>query len=233
MPLDIACVIVLAMFSLIGFLKGFLSQLISIVALIAGLLATMALSGTAAEWVVAWLMPRAPSLQPAYIRIGVFVILLFTLYILVAAALEAAKKKLLHSFTLQLNDRLWGLLVGLVKGVALVLVLVLVCDRTQAVAERVASPRGYEWYTSTMDASDVFSGSRYLLGFSRDWSPTVSTMLHRVELLPPFAAQTNASPAAAHTNMPPAAPQPAPGRTLVPAPLLTPAPTTTAPQETP
>ena len=191
MHLDIACLIVLAMFGLIGFLKGFLSQLISIAAIVAGLLGTMVFSGPASTWVVGWLVPRAPDLQPALVRIGVFVVLLFTLYILAAATLEAIKKKLMHSFALQLNDRLLGMVVGLLKGLTLVLFAILVMDGTKGLVERIASPRGYDSYQSAMDVSDVFSGGRYLIGFSRDRVPVVSSMLHQAELWLPPAAQTN------------------------------------------
>jgi len=215
MYLDIGCAIVFSVFGLVGFLKGLLSQVISIVAMVAGLMAALFGTEPVAGWLTGVLTRRASSLDPGFVRVGTFIILLFLVYILAASLFEAAKKKLIHSFSLRLSDRMLGMLVGMAKGAAVVLLIVIIADGAQGFVRTITSPQGFERYQQWLDRSEVFGGGRYALGLSRNRSPAVSNMMYQIEQwLPgsvqPAKQQTPPHPALQGTNQPPAQPVPPP-----------------------
>jgi len=181
--INVAGLLIIVISGLLGFAKGFMSQVISVVAAVAAALATYYFQAPAGRAVYTWLSGRMPSVQldAALVRFGCAVALFGVAYICVAALLEALKKRLVQALALRMSDRVLGLCVGLLKGVVIIIVCVTVLDWGSVYAARIMTPESYERYGQVMDNTEVIAGSRYALGLARIYSPGLSNVLARIE----------------------------------------------------
>jgi len=183
MYINVAGLLIIVICGLVGFAKGFMSQVISVVAAVAAALATYYFQAPVGQALYTWLNGRMPSVQldPALVRFGCAVALFGVVYICVAALMEALKKRVMQALALRTSDRLLGLCVGLLKGVVIVIGCVTVVDWGSVYAARIMTPESYERYGEVLNNTEVIAGSRYALGLARIYSPGLSNMLARIE----------------------------------------------------
>lgn len=181
--INVAGLLIIVICGLMGFAKGFMSQMISVAAAVAAALVTYYFQAPAGQAVYTWLSGRMPTgqLDPALVKFGCAVALFGITYISVAAFLEAIKKRLVQALALRTSDRLLGLCVGLMKGAVIVIACVTVLDWGSVYAARIMTPESFERYGQTLDNTEVIAGSRYALGLARIYSPGLSNVLARIE----------------------------------------------------
>ena len=109
---------VLALSALVGLWRGFVSEVIAIVAWIAALLAAWLYAGAAAD------MLAGVITEPGWRHVAGFA-LIFVGVLLLAAVFRFLLRELLRAAGLGPTDRFFGTLFGLVRGVAIAFVLVL------------------------------------------------------------------------------------------------------------
>ncbi len=190
--INLAGLVVLALCALLGFAKGFLSQLISIIAAVTAAVVTYRMQQPAGRFAHDWLSGRFPTIQldPALVHFGCAVLLFGLVYLCVAALLEALKKRVINALALRMSDRVLGLVTGLAKGLVIVVALVALLDWGNVYAARVMTADGFERYRQMLDNTEVVAGSRYALGVARIYCPALSNLMAGVEQrLPVRAAQ--------------------------------------------
>jgi membrane protein required for colicin V production len=119
--LDWIFVVVLALLGVRCMIKGFVSEVLSVAAILVGLLAGLFLYKAAGQLLVGWGLPATPQLLPAILGFAAVFLLAF----LVVKLIERLLREGIEAAELGGVDRVLGLVLGLAEGLLLVsLVLV-------------------------------------------------------------------------------------------------------------
>jgi len=113
--LDIVFIILIVLFVIRCYLKGFISELLSMAAVILGLLAALFFYKNGGEFVRARFMPDA-KIVPEIIAF----VLLFLIVLLIIKFFEGIFKNIIYKIQLGNADRFLGVLFGLAEGIAVI-----------------------------------------------------------------------------------------------------------------
>jgi membrane protein required for colicin V production len=113
--LDIVFILLIALFVIRCYLKGFISELLSMAAIVLGLLASLFFYKNGAEFVRAQFMPNV-KIVPEVIA---FVSLFFIVFIIIKL-LEAIFKNIIYEVQLGNADKFLGVVFGLAEGIAVI-----------------------------------------------------------------------------------------------------------------
>jgi len=113
--LDIVFIILIALFVIRCYLKGFISELLSMAAVVLGLLASLFFYKNGAEFVRARFMPDT-KIVPEIIAF----VLIFLIVLVIIKFLEAIFKNIIYKIQLGNADRFLGVLFGLAEGIAVI-----------------------------------------------------------------------------------------------------------------
>jgi membrane protein required for colicin V production len=113
--LDIAFIILIALFVIRCYLKGFISELLSMAAIVLGLLASLFFYKSGGEFVRARFMPDT-KIVPEVIAF----VLLFLIVFLIIKLLEVVFKNIIYEVQLGNADRFLGVIFGLAEGIAVI-----------------------------------------------------------------------------------------------------------------
>lgn len=174
---------VLLVCGVVGWVKGFLSQLISIGAALLAVVVTATWSASVGTTVHTWWGKYFSSYQPdvVLVRFGCAIVVFGVTYLGVTWLCEALRRRLTAAPTVRASDRFLGFIVGLVKGALVVVAIVTVVDWGNGYVARVLTPESYERYGQALNETELIAGSRYAVALARLYSPTVSAVFARVE----------------------------------------------------
>jgi len=113
--LDIVFIILIALFVIRCYLKGFISELLSMAAIVLGLLASLFFYKNGAEFVRAQFMPDTKIVPEVIAFISLFLIVF-----IIIKFLEAIFKNIIYEVKLGNVDRFLGVIFGLAEGIAVV-----------------------------------------------------------------------------------------------------------------
>lgn len=193
MYFDIACLIIICFAALMGIIKGFLSQVISLIVMVVSLACAFWLSEPFSAFIYVFLGRAFPHLaiDPTLVTIitGVCVFALF--YFLLGTLLESIKKRMTESVSMKISDRFFGMIIGAAKGAAFVLLLIALLNSSQDVISRFTSPEGFDSYQDTLHASGAYPYGNYLIDEACKKWPAVSNTVYNLRIpLPETTAET-------------------------------------------
>jgi membrane protein required for colicin V production len=173
---DVAVLAVVALSTLLAFIRGVVRELIAIAAWIVGFVAAIRYSGPAGE------LFAGLQMTPAVRNVIAFVLILVV--VLIAGALIAGMlKSAVHAVGLGVIDRFLGGLFGLARGVLLVLVFVLIAGLT-------ALPKHDWWQNSAFGPPLVAAALALKPYLPQEWADRLD---YSVPGRPPRARTTTAS----------------------------------------
>ena len=229
MYVDLGIAVLLCIAAIIGFAKGVLSQLISLVAFVTAVFSSLWLQRPVAAFAGGWLRERMPetAIDQRMVQFATVVLLFCLIYFAVGSVLEICKRALLHTFGLRFSDRFYGMLVGLAKGLAVALLIIAGIQWSQPFASRMISREAYERWQGGLEESVAYGAGCQAIASARNRWPQLSTWMERAgaSLQSLGAAVTNQPPAQAlamPAAKPAAKPTATPGTAPPPAPAATP-----------
>lgn len=195
---DIAILAVLALSTLFGLMRGFVSEVLSLVCWIAAFWVAWAFGDQVAQFYGSWLHEPAARIVAGYATC-------FVAVLIVGALVGWILRKLLNVSGLRGGDRVLGMLFGLARGLLLVTFVVLMLGFT-------AAPREAAWWRQSTLLPAFANGAGWL---ARQLPPEVNRYLETGrQALPALsdvpisavqrAAQQMVDPAAAGSVAPPA-----------------------------
>jgi len=184
MQLDIGIIIIILLLTLIGFIKGFWSQIISLAAAGCGAIAVHFLRGHVAEYSFGLLAEKYPEVDIDISVISfVAAIFIFVLaYFISGIIMEMIKRKFMVSFSIKLSDRFFGFIAGAVKGGIIALVIILILEISKAYVASFTSEQGYEHYDKWLDNSKVYHTGGDVLGKIERRVPWFSNTTSRLNI---------------------------------------------------
>lgn len=195
---DIAILAVLALSTLFGLMRGFVSEVLSLVCWIAAFWVAWAFGDQIAQFYGSWLHEPAARIVAGYATC-------FVAVLIVGALVGWILRKLLNVSGLRGGDRVLGMLFGLARGLLLVTFVVLMLGFT-------AAPREAAWWRQSTLLPAFANGAGWL---ARQLPPEVNRYLETGRRALPalsdvpisavqHAAQQMVDPAAAGSVAPPA-----------------------------
>ena len=115
---DYIFIAIVVLSSAVGMWRGFVSEVIALLAWVVALIAAWVYSSQVAEMLAGWIV------EPAWRQVAAFA-LIFVSVLLLAAILRFLLRELLRAAGLGPADRFFGTLFGLARGLAIAFVLVL------------------------------------------------------------------------------------------------------------
>ncbi|MFH0946827.1 MAG: CvpA family protein [Planctomycetota bacterium] len=122
-PIDVGALIIIAFNVIMGLVRGFVWQLVRLGTIVAALILARTFAGN-----VAAQLGRIFSVEPPADRILAYFVILFGVFA-VGTLLALVLRKMLAAMKLQSYDRLFGAILGGVKGAAIVVVIVLLLSQ--------------------------------------------------------------------------------------------------------
>lgn len=174
MYLDIGLLLMICIFGIVGFVKGLLSQVIALVSFCGAFCGAFFAHHWVADILYKWLTSNFPRFNLSFliIQFASFVVLQVLIYFTIASFLELLKRKVVNALSLNMSDRFFGLIGGLVFGMVLALFVVVGISWTKLVVRKKASPEGYARYESLLEESYVYSGGVAFIGsLQNEWPP--------------------------------------------------------------
>jgi len=113
--LDIVFIVLIALFVIRCYLKGFIGEILSMAAIILGLFASLFFYKNGGEFVRARFMPEAKIVPEVIAFISLFLIVF-----LIIKFLEAIFKNIIYGVKLGNADRFLGVIFGLAEGIAVI-----------------------------------------------------------------------------------------------------------------
>jgi len=173
MQFDIGALVIVCLAGLIGFVKGFWSQVISLAAAVgAGIVAYLS-RHKVADVVMKWVTDRYPEVDLDFqmIQLACSILLFCLVYFLAGSVMEMIKRRVVSAFAMKMSDRFFGLIAGVVKGALVVLVLIVGVELSKRYVAGFASEPGYDRYEQWLTGSRVYEGGcRALATAQRDFS---------------------------------------------------------------
>jgi len=191
MQLDIGIIIVILLLTLVGFIKGFWSQIISLAAAGCGAIAVYFLRGRVAEYSFGLLAEKYPQIDIDINVIGfIAAIFIFVFaYFISGIIMEMIKRKFIVSFSIKLSDRFFGFLAGAAKGSIVALAIILVLEISKAYVASFTSEQGYEHYNKWLEDSKAYHIGGDVLGKIEQRVPWFSNTPSRLNIS--FAENNN------------------------------------------
>jgi len=184
MSFDIVALILAALFALIGFSKGFLSQIISYATAVIALAVAYILRHKAAEALMKFLEERYPDVgaNPKMLIIICMLVIFIVVYFVLGGILETIKKRLVSSFSMKMSDRFFGFLLGTLKGAIIILLCIFIIDYTKEPLQDKAAANEdfshkFEKFENWLDKSEVYKGGRSFLGWTEQnysWASNIA-----------------------------------------------------------
>jgi len=184
MQLDIGIIVVIFLLTLLGFLKGFWSQIISIAAAACGVVAVYFAKVRVAEYLFGLLTEKYPEID-IDINVVSFItaILIFVFaYFISGIIMEMIKKRLITSFSIKFSDRIFGLITGALKGCIIALAIILVLEISKTYIASFTSKSGYENYNKWLSDSKAYHYGRDTLGKIEQRIPWFSNTTSRLNV---------------------------------------------------
>jgi len=184
MYFDITCLILICLAALIGILKGFLSQVISVIVLVLSLACAYWLATPFSAYVLAFLGRAFPHLaiDPTLISIITGIVIFALFYFLLGTLLESIKKRMTGTVSMKINDRFFGMIIGAAKGAAAVLLLIALLNSSQDVISRFTSPEGFDAYQKTLSTSGAYAYGNYIIEDIYTRWPSVSNTVNELRI---------------------------------------------------
>ncbi len=170
MNFNIVALILIALFALIGFSKGVLSQIISYATAVIALAVAYILRHKAAGTLLRFMEERYPDVGADHKMLVVIsmCVIFIVVYFILGGILETIKKRLVISFSMKMSDRFFGFILGTLKGAILVLLCISIIDYTKEPLEERATNRdssmeNFEKYEEWLNKSEAYKGGRIAL----------------------------------------------------------------------
>ena len=191
MQLDIGIIVIILLLTLLGFIKGFWSQIISIAAAVCGGFAVYFFRERTAEYLFRLLAEKYPEVDIDINVIGfIAAIFIFVIgYFISGIIMEMIKRKFMVSFSIKFSDRFFGFLAGIAKGSIVALAIILVLEISKAYVASFTSEQGYENYNKWLDESKAYHIGGDVLGKIEQRVPWFSNTTSRLNIS--FAAKNN------------------------------------------
>jgi uncharacterized membrane protein required for colicin V production len=171
--LDVGLLALLAVFAIVGLLKGIGAEVVSCAAVTGALVITYATRTLVVHDLLGWLQRRFPQahFDSVLSSFAAVIVLLFVSYLLLGAAFDAVRLRVLGRTPPGLLSRIYGMLLGGAKGVFVIVALVWLADVTTPLAGRVLSSADVTRYENLRDQAQIVAASRAALGTLRvRWS---------------------------------------------------------------
>ena len=189
MNFNIVAIVLIALFALIGFAKGFLSQIISYATAVIALTVAYILRHKAAGVLQRIMEERYPDVGADHkMLIVISMLLIFILvYFILGGILETIKKRVVISFSMKMSDRFFGFVLGTLKGAIVVLVCIFVIDYTKESLENKAQINDsfmekFDKYEEFLDTSEAYNYGRSVLAYAEQNYPWVSNVASRADI---------------------------------------------------
>lgn len=167
--LDWIFVVVLALLGIRCMIKGFVAEVLSVAAVLVGVLAALFLYKGAGFLFVGWGLPAAPAILPPALGFAAVFLVAFLIVKLIERLLEEG----IDAAELGGVDRLLGLLLGLAEGLLLVSLVVIAMSLLEPSVKTIA---GY---------SKLFHGSVFVRTLLPIIGPEVAKATQGIKLQPP------------------------------------------------
>ncbi len=193
MQLDIGIIVVIFLLTLLGFLKGFWSQIISLAATACGIAAVYFTKERASEYLFKLLADKYPQIDIDINVIGfIAAIFIFVLaYFISGIIMEMIKRRFVTSFSIKFSDRMFGLITGAAKGCIVALAIILILEISKAYVASFTSEQGYEQYNTWLDNSKAYHLGCDTLGKIEQKVPWLSNTTSRLNVNFSSANNTN------------------------------------------
>ena len=184
MQLDIGIIVVIFLLTLLGFLKGFWSQIISLAATACGIAAVYFARERASEYLFKLLADKYPQIDIDINVIGfIAAIFIFVLaYFISGIIMEMIKRRFVTSFAIKFSDRMFGLIAGAAKGCIVALAIILILEISKAYVASFTSEQGYEQYNTWLDNSKAYHLGCDTLGKIEQRVPWLSNTTSRLNV---------------------------------------------------
>ncbi|GEM_PF-1895327 len=199
MYLDGGLLALIGVFALVGLWKGIGAEVVSLAAVGGALLTTFAARTLLLNGVLGWLHRQFPQARfdGVLAKFAALIVTVFVVYLLLSAALDAVRVRLVGRPSPSFIARVYGMLLGGFKGALVMVVLVWLADLTKPLAGRVLNADDVAHYEEVLDQAQLVVASRSALGLLCERCPLMSNTLWAA------AAAFQAAPGAT-TNLPPA-----------------------------
>ena len=193
MQLDIGIIVVIFLLTLLGFLKGFWSQIISLAATACGIAAVYFARERASEYLFKLLADKYPQIDIDINVIGfIAAIFIFVLaYFISGIIMEMIKRRFITSFSIKISDRMFGLIAGATKGCIVALAIILILEISKAYVASFTSEQGYEQYNAWLDNSKAYHYGCDTLGKIEQKVPWLSNTTSRLNVSFSNRSKTN------------------------------------------
>jgi membrane protein required for colicin V production len=116
--IDLVLLAIVALSALVGWVRGLITEVVSILAWVVASITSLLVSPQLAEYLATWIS------QPA-LAYGLSFLVIFVVVLMVASLLKVLVKQLVHKTLLKLPDRVFGLAFGSFRGLMLLVILVM------------------------------------------------------------------------------------------------------------
>lgn len=182
MYFDIACLVVVGVSALSGLMKGFLSQVVSVVVLCIAAVSAWYFARPFAVY-FHLLLQRTFSqfvfdeaLVIGVTGVGIFIVLSF----LLGVVGHSIRGRMTTLLALQMWDRILGMCLGAAKGAAIVLVVIGLLRAAHPAVSRVTSTVGYASYYESVQESGAYAMGSFVWDEMYVQWPVISSMFTRI-----------------------------------------------------
>ena len=189
MNFNIIAIVLVALFALIGFTKGFLSQIISYATAVIALAVAYILRHKVAGALLKIMEERYPDVGADHKMLIVIsmLVIFIVIYFILGGILETIKRRVVVSFSMKMSDRFFGFILGTLKGAIVVLVCIFVIDYTKESLENKAQinddfKEKFSKYEEFLDSSDAYNYGRSALAYAEQNYPWVSNVTSRADI---------------------------------------------------
>ena len=184
MQFDIGVLVVIIIVALLGFIKGFWSQVISLLAAGCGVVAIIFAKTPVSEYMFTWLANKYPEIEIDINVIGFVasVCLFIITYFISGIIMEMIKRRIVTSFSIKLSDRMFGLLAGILKGIIIILVAIGLIELSKDYVAGFTSEDGYDQYEHWLGNSKAYNIGCETLGEIEKKIPPFSNLTSRLNI---------------------------------------------------
>ncbi len=189
MNFNIVAIVIVALFALIGFTKGFLSQIISYVTAVVALVVAYVFRHKVAGGLLEIMEERYPDVGADHkMLIVISMLLIFiVIYFILGGILETIKRRVVITFSMKMSDRFFGFILGTLKGAILVLLCIFVIDYTKESLENKSEindsfKEKFDKYEEFLDKSEAYNYGRSVLAYAEQNYSWVSNVTSRADI---------------------------------------------------
>jgi len=189
MNFNIVAIVLIALFALIGFTKGFLSQIISYATALIALFVAYIFRHKAATALLKFMEERYPDTGTDHkMMIVICMLIIFIIvYFILGGILETIRRRLVIAFSMKMSDRFFGFILGALKGAIVILVCIFVIDYTKDSLKNRAEindafKEKFEKYEEFLDSSEAYNYGRSALAYAEQNYPWASNIAARANI---------------------------------------------------